>query len=328
MYESWLFYDFPNAVALVLAGAGLMLADGRHGARWLTVFFAVLAAVVLGRSLFHPLWLLLCAGLLMVPHHRRRRIVAVAVAIPLLLVMALALKNLAVFGFLGTSSWLGMSLGRMTTAVMEPSERSAWVRAGRLSPVTLVPAFSPVAAYEAVGVTVTDCSIPALGWRTRSTGAPNFNHAAYLEISRASLRDALSVIRHRPGLYLGSVARAAGRFFWSPVNYPPFQDNLLGTASTYRLYESTVNRPPVAAVLGLLGFAYGAARGWRWLRDQRTQDGAFFAWATLTIGWVFAVSSLLELGENFRFRFVVEPLIILLLGAALADILRRRSAHS
>ncbi len=63
MYEMWLFYDFPNAVALVLAG-WCLLQYGRHrSAGWLAGFFAVLGAVVLTRSLFHLAWFVLCVGI-------------------------------------------------------------------------------------------------------------------------------------------------------------------------------------------------------------------------------------------------------------------------
>lgn len=325
MYESWLFYDFPNAVALVVAGGALVAAGRQGSSRWLAVFFVVLAVVVFTRSLFHLAWFLACLALVAVAWPRRWRAVAAAAAIPLMMILMLYAKNQAVFGFFGSSSWLGMSLTKLTTGALEPAERGRWAREGWLSPVATVPPFSPLAAYEAAGVAVTDCGIPALGWRTRSTGAPNFNHLAYLEISRVSLRDALVVLRARPGLYLRSVARACGRFFWSPVNYPPFESNLLATASTYRMYESTVNRPPAVASLGLLAIAYGAVRGWRWLRGRGSDDGAFFAWAALTMAWVFCVGSLLELGENFRFRFVLEPLAFVLLGALLGDLLSGRS---
>lgn len=327
MYESWLFYDFPNAVALVFAGWCLLQYGLHQSARWLAGLFALLGAVVLTRSLFHLGWFVGCIGLVVLFRRRQWRSVVAAATVPLLLVLLLYVKNLMVFDFFGSSSWLGMSLTKLTTGVLEPAERGQWVRDGRLSSVALVPPFSPVETYEAVGVNITDCGIPALGWRTRSTGAPNFNHLAYLEVSRASLRDALVVIRERPGLYLRSVIRAGGRFFWSPVNYPPFQDNLVATAATYRLYEATVNLPPVAAVLGLLAFAYGAVRGRRWVLGDESADGLFFAWAVLTIGWVFAVASLLELGENFRFRFAVEPLAFVLLCAAFAEIIRRIPHH-
>ncbi len=322
MYENWLFYDFPNAVALVLAGAAL-LAFGRTGStRWLFGFFTLLAVVVWTRSIFHLAWFVVCVGIVLAARPRCWRAIAAAAAVPLVLIVALFAKNLVVFDFFGSSSWLGMSLTRLTTAEMDPVEREAWVGEGRLSRVALVPPFSPVESYESVGVPVTDCGIPALGWRLRSTGAPNFNHAAYLQISRMSLADAKVVIRRHPGLYLGSVARSGARFFWSPVNYPPFRDNLVATASTYRLFESTVNLPLVAAMLGLLAFAYGGIRGWRWLRGTGSGDDAFFAFSVFTIAWVFSVASFFEFIENFRYRFAVEPLVFVMLGAMLAHLVR------
>lgn len=322
MYENWLFYDFPNAVTLVLAGAALFQFGRTGSTRWLFGFFTLLAVVVWTRSLFHVVWFAACVGLVLAARPRQWRAIAAAAAVPLVLILALFAKNLMVFDFFGSSSWMGMSLTRLTTAEMDPVERTAWVDEGRLSPVALVPPFSPVETYESVGVPITDCGIPALGWRLRSTGAPNFNHAAYLEISRMYLADAKVVIRHQPGLYLSSVARSGIRFFWSPVNYPPFRDNLVATASTYKLFESTVNLPPVAAMLALLAMAYGGIRGWRWLRGTGSGEDAFFAFSVFTVGWVFGVSSLFEFIENFRYRFAVEPLVVVILGAMLAHLVR------
>ncbi len=325
MYESWLFYDFPNAVALVLAGACLLQYGRRESTAWLVTFFAVLCAIVWSRSLFHLVWFAACAGLVVIARRQRWRKVVAAAAVPLVVILLLYAKNLVVFDFFGASSWLGMSLTKLTTGVLEPAERTSWVREGRLSAVALVPPFSPVETYESAGLAVTDCGIPALGWRLRSTGAPNFNHLLYLDVSRARLADAMTVIGVRPGLYLDSVGAACARFFWSPVNYPPFQDNLVATAATYRLFEATVNLPPVAAALGLLAFAYGGLRAARWARSGEVNHGLFFAWAVFTIGWVFCIGNLLELGENFRYRFVVEPVAVVLLGAMLGDLWRRRS---
>jgi hypothetical protein len=322
MYEWWLFYDFPNAAALVMAGFALVQYARGPSTSWLVVYFAIACAVVLTRSLFHPVWFLGCIVLVMAAERRRWRTVAAISLVPLLVILAVAAKNQAVFGFFGSSSWLGMSLARATTGRLAPPEREAMVRQGRLSKVALVPPFSPVESYESVGVEVTDCGIPALGWRLRSTGAPNFNHLAFVDVSSSYLTDALTVMSDRPGLYLDSVAGAAGRFFWSPVNYPPFRDNLVATASTYRLFESTVNLPPVAFMLGLLAFSYGGLRAWRRVRGRGSPMDLFFVWSVCTISWVFVVSSLLEYGENFRFRFAVEPLAFLILSAILADLLR------
>jgi hypothetical protein len=325
MYENWLFYDFPNAVALVLAAWALLQYSRRETTPWLALFFLLVGAVVWTRSLFHVAWFLGSVAIVLLAKPQRWRRVVVAAAVPLVLIGLLYGKNLMVFGFFGSSSWLGMSLTKMTTARLQPTERESWMRDGRLTPVAQVPPFSPVESYESVGVPVTDCGIPALGWRLRSTGAPNFNHIAYLDVSRASLSDAVTVIRERPGVYLRSVGAACARFFWSPVNYPPFRDNLVATASTYRLFESTVNLPPVAAMLGLLAFSYGGLRVWRWARGRGSKTDLFFAWSVFTISWVFCVGNLLEFGENFRFRFAVEPLVVVLLGAVLGEVAKRKT---
>jgi len=345
-YENWLFYPLPVAALLVLAALaferaarGGRLADG-------FAFLALLTLVSLARSLYHLVFLLAAAVLLAVAWRDPGKALRAAVA-PLALVVLVYAKNAVMFGAFAPSTWTGMNLARLTTEALGRAEASSLVQAGTLHPAALVPAFSrpedyPRAYFESLPPT----RVRALYWPVKTTGAVNFNHAAYIAISRDLLADARWVIVHRPATYLGAVAGAWGIYFRSPSDL-----RFLGLANlailrpAMDLYDTVffgrwpggrgAEEPaaprrywglmvvlPLVFLAGVAA-AFGRGPGRALDRPQRSLT-AFLAG---TIGYVALVGNLLELGENNRFRFETDPLSVCLLGLALtgaARAVRRR----
>jgi len=325
-YENWLFYDFPCAALLLLGGYCLLRDAGRGTHGWAAAFAAVLTALAGTRSLFHLVWVLAAAALFVAasaPATRRRA--AAWMLAPVLLVASLYSWNLAVFGFFGSSSWMGQSLTKMTVDRLSPGERAAWIRDGTLSPYAALASFSPLEAYEhAGGRRFPDDPIPVLGTRLRRSGHPNYNHRAFVEISRIRLGDALTVIARRPGLYAGAVGSALSRFFDSPVHYPPFKETLIILEPVYRIHAITFGTRPAAILVYALALALAMAT---WLRRGTPMASglrAAAAWATLNLVWVLVAGSLLEVGENHRFRFTVLPLAWLTILACMGTQALRR----
>lgn len=325
VYERWLFYDFPCAALVVLAGWSLFSLDRRPGVAC-GVFAACGLGLTLTRSLFHPAWLAASLLLLVWAAPPRVRRLAVGCSAAALLVTAgLVVKNGVVFGVWGTSSWLGMSLAKMTTARLPPAERDRLIATGEISRFAAVRPFSPVATYERVlGRTFDDCAIPALGRRTRSGGAPNYNHAAYLEIGRQSRVDALTAMQTHPDLYLDSVRRAALQFLRSPLAYPAFRPTLEQVRALAVGYQVTFGRMPVATVLLLTSMALAGVGFGAGVRSGNRALAAASAWYVVTVVWLVVVGSMVEIGENQRFRFVVTPAMWAVLAAAAGWSLSRR----
>lgn len=325
VYESWLFYDFPVAVLLAIATLALLKSGREQSVRWMGLFFVAVGCVSLLRSLHHVLWLGAATVLALGCLPRRRRTVAVVAVVPVLVVLGLCMKNAVVFGFFGQSSWLGMSLNKMTSARLQPEARQSLVRSGRLSLYSTVRPFSEVAAYERVaGVSRFDDSPPTvLGQRRKSTGHPNFNHRAYIGVSKVLQDDALIVIQEDPETYLRAVVTAVRRFFSSCVAYPPFAENLAAIFPIYRLGEATWNQPMVSVVMYLVAMA---AAGLGWGRAHRTGDrglAAAAAFVLLNLAWVLVVGCLIEVGENHRFRFSVLPMVCVAVVGGLTAVTRR-----
>jgi hypothetical protein len=334
VYENWLFYDFPVLVLLAAACVALIGFVRTRGWGNLGVFVAALTCIALTRSLFHLVWVVGSIGMVafLRPRPGPRRAIIVFV-VPLILIGAWYAKNQVVFGFFGSSSWLGLSLAKTATAKLDSADREALVSTGELSPFSLVEPFSPLERYEAAaGVRYPDSDVEALGQRLKSSGYPNFNHRGFIDVSARCRDDALATLRLRPAVYRRSVATAVRRFFSSAVAYPPFLENLVVMAPVYRLGEMTWSRPIALAVVFFGVLLISMILMLRDFRQGRRAEGVVRLWVIWTLLWVFVVGSLVEVGENHRFRFLVTPLVWLTLadaGRRLAKVWEpgRRTTH-
>jgi hypothetical protein len=349
-YENWLFYSLPVAALLVLAALAFDRALRTGRTRDGVVFLAVLAVVCGARSLYHLVYLLAAVALLAVGWRDGRRAIA-AGTVPLLLLAALYAKNAILFGHFAASTWTGMNLARLTTDTLPFADAQRLVAEGTLSPASLVPAFSwrvyPRSYFEGLPPS----RVRALYWEEKTTGGPNFNHAAYIRISDDLLHDAAWVIRHHPRRYLASVGEAWGVYFRSPGDLRFLgAENIGALRPASDVYDAVffgrwpgpgAERDALAPsprywglIVGLpivfgvgLAAALGRGPGRRLDRRQRL----LAAFLCFNIAFVAVVGNFLELGENNRFRFETDPLSLCLLGLALqtgiALVPRRRTAR-
>lgn len=349
LYEHWLFYTYPMAALLVGAGVFVHRAIAKGGRRLdLAVLFTLLAAVVLTRSLFHLIWLAGGVALIAWPLRGQWRRVVATAALPVLLCVAVYAKNALLFGEFSSSSWLGMSIARLAVEPIPAAERRALVADGTIGRVSLVKPFSPVEAHPPGLLRDAPDGHPALTETHKSTRAPNYNHGAYLAIGRAYLRDARALLLERPDVYGHSVARAWSKFVMAPsiiLFLRTNRERLDGWADLWLtgLYGFTLSpssadgrlvRPELryelrswGVVFLLLAAGSVVVAGLRGLREWRRPGGdaargALLLFASGTTLYVAIVGNALELGENNRFRFMVEPLVFAMI-AWLLDGLRR-----
>ena len=215
-YENWLFYSLPVAALLVLAALAFERALRTGRVRDGFVFLLLLAVVCLTRSLYHLVYLLAAVALLALGGRDWRRALAAGL-VPVLLVVSLYAKNKVLFGHFAASTWTGMSLGHLTIDPLPRVEADRLVAAGTLSPASLLPAYSRARVYQGAYFDPPPATrVRALYWEEKTTGAPNYHHAAYVRISEDLLRDSLWVLRHRPRVYLASVREAWSIYFRGP----------------------------------------------------------------------------------------------------------------
>ena len=349
LFENLLFYTYPVTLMLILSVLSLesYIRTDRVVFAW--VFFALLGCIILTRSLFHPVWFLLVAGGLIALRPQQRRNLLIAAAVPLFLIAGWSVKNVILFGTANSSSWLGMSLCKMVTVGVPVEERARLVAEGRLSPYALRQPYKGIDEYRDLLPASDSTGVPILDREIRSTGNMNLNHSAYVGISRHYFNDALLLIRDHPGLYIRGIVHALFIYFRPASEYLSFFPNrpsvqwpdrivnrfLLGQ-TRYERPGFEANEDPidyswqigrtgiVIAVLYGAVLLWAAAMLWKCLRlpSEASSRCILLIYILSTLMYVSVVGNLLEIGENCRFRFMVDPLFLLLLALALT-----RSLH-
>ena len=342
LYENWLFYTYP----ITLLVTGLVLAVARWAATgrswWFVAVCVLAAATVLTQSIFHPVWYLVVIALAVLARRPRRlRLSAPAVLVPLLLIAGLVVKNQVLFDTPGLTSWAGFNLQRMTTEQLTPEQRDALVASGVLSPQAGLMAFLPYDAYAPV---VPPCQpahpdVGVLAEATKPSGAPNFNDECYLPLYRQAQTDGLAAARHAPHDVLKAQI-ASWQFSLRPASRYSFLNANRWQMTTYndvfdRVVMLDVNAPTVvssppnvralytspmelsltvlAAFLLVIGLGVGDTIGWV-RRRSATARQATQVTIAVTVVWVFVVGNALEIGENARIRWMVEPMMLAVLA--------------
>ncbi len=344
LYENWLNYAYPTAACGVFGAWCLIRYLRTHRARFGLGFFSAYAVMVLVNSTYQIEWLVLAGVVVLVAlRHRWRQVVAVA-AVPLVVVLTWYVKDAALFGTTTTSSWLGMNLSRDVLYKAPPSEIARMQQEGTLTPLASVPAFGAPGAYVPKFVRARPSSIAALGALTKADGATNFNNPIYISVSSQYLRDDIAFIRAHPSEYAADVGDSMQVWLvstdqnfinsadWPHVRtYAQVYDRLvewqptMDPAPAYVLFRHTssplswLSLQAVAVyALALVGVPVLA---WRRRRDDPASAAtmAVLWWTTL---YAVAASSLLEIGENERFRFELGPIPLVLAVTVLTAVVR------
>jgi hypothetical protein len=339
VYRHWLFYTLPVALMLVACGVALVRYVETGGRLPLASFAALAAAVMMTRSLYHPLWLLLVV-VAVVPFLSRggRRRLAIACVAPLLLAGVLFLKNYLLVGSFNGSTWLGLSLAKRWP--LSQDEVRTLQDSGVIPPFWHRRPFQEPEELRIHGFFGDDGPSvhAAVDAPYKASGEPNFNHRHYVEISEALLEANLRLIRRFPGRYLERTATALLLYLQPGPNSVHFLvDYDFDRVHRYRdlltryvFLGGTVERPirmldpsPNLLLLifpALLGI--GAWSLWRGPAEHR----ALHAFMLVTVLWVTAVANLVEIGENDRMRWEIEPFLAIWAACLGTALLRRLSS--
>lgn len=358
LYENWLYVE--QLVAVCLLGAAVLLhrfaerSQLRDGAG----AFGLLAVVVLTRPLFHLVWIVGIALIVWVFQPGRRRAVAAAAAVPLVLVVALYAKNYALFETVSSTSCSGINAARVTTFQLTEAEIGRLVRAGKISTFAAESPFALPTSRPEVFRREPKRGVPLLDRARKSTGAPNFDHAAYLDICDRYLEDARTVLREHPGAFKRGFQQ--GSFiYWRPPSQYPFltQENrdavtwperayglllygqlrpatdLTGLALAPRGDYRVTRRIGEVAWFALIGYlaaiAFAVVLVARAVRRRRAAPlDLVAAYVLFNVVWVTVVGTAFEAGENNRFRYLVDPLALALLASLVARVLARRRGRT
>jgi hypothetical protein len=253
----------------------------------------------LTRSSFHFIWLLLLVPLLWKNFPRRARFRFVYCAV-LFTVVGWYVKNLVLFDTFSSSSWFGMNLARLVPLKSE---------LGSIGP------FKPLSAYPAAMMSSNPFpQVVALNSEFKGKKYINFNHHAYIDVSRQFKWDVINQIQEEPGAYASVVGKAFIAYF-NPSTHAPFVDKNFAVMNNYaqamtldfstwkrydrKAFSATAALP--ALVIYIIVFALIIVHGQRWLLSPPTRIVVLFL--SFMVAYGMLVGNLFEYGENNRFRF-------------------------
>ena len=279
LYENILFYTLPLVFILTLSLFLLIKYIKTDNIFLLFCFFMSLVIIMLIRSLFHITWFLGIVGLLLVWDRSNSKKILVAVILPFIFICAVYFKNYILFDQFGTSSWFGKNLARISTFQLEEKAKQKLLDQKRISQFALLRPFSYLDAYKNLTNITEKRGHPILDQHIQSTGAINLHNYNYSIKKYHSLYNTI--------IY--------GRF----LNEPKDGNN---KAKLYLLFRSSLFVLVGFPVLLILGFFRC-----RSLFLSNNKSGIALLYILITILYVSVAGNLFDVGENNRFRFLIEP---------------------
>jgi len=331
VYENYYFYTYPTMVSLVLSAIFFArFLEKRHVLDGL-LFSMLLAANALIWSLFHLAWVLVCFGIVafLLMENRRQ---ALWLLPAFLLVFGWYAKNKIFYDSFTASTWAGLNLFKTVTINIPEEVRKGWVKEGFVSDLALVPPYRSPDVYLEYFPETPRTGVPLLDEINTSSGFRNQHHLSYVYAGEAYTRDALCILALAPRYYLSTVPygfyiylHSASDYkhtlsirapldnwdtFWNRLFYGQWQKD-----ETFSERAGAFSPDHLAWWLALSFLLVSiAAPVYLWRQRKRiysSQYGLvlFMFW---NIAFVSAAGILLDIGENNRTRFGIDPFILLL----------------
>jgi len=338
--ENLYIYEYPAAALLCLTAALFHRGISRPTFAAWSCFFLVFAILAVFRSTFHLFWFAaLALGAVALVGKPFRRRVALAALTPAALLLALYLKNYAVFGVFGATSWGGANLVAVTTRNLPPNVRHSWVRKEKVSPFVEISVFAGPAAYSSFFESPesgTWPAIPLLDALDRpSLGSDNFNHWWFLDINKQRREDSIYYLKNRPLDYLNTVLNLSLVELFSPTTqwHPddkgvttPHLDHRRVLGGYERIYNQIVHGwpSPVGLYSSLPIFCAWAVvfawRRWKASEPEARAQALLLCFCLLHMAYVLCVSCLFTAGECARYRYLIEAFIWLIVARAMLSL--------
>ena len=179
------------------------------------------------------------------------------------------------------------------------------------------------------------CHHPADCEPFKTTGRPNFNHTGYIDLSRQLWKDSLAIIRDDPGRFAFQTLGSYSLTLWyaSDSVHGLFKSNmeiLEPLESAYRyLYFGFFGvqnrhsdarmwlRTACVSLLFLVFYAGAIVQVFRARSGREIAIAGLCLFCMLIHAYTIAVSSIIEFGENNRFRFPVDGAFLVLMAGCL-----------
>ncbi len=319
LYEAYPLYTHLAAMLCVVAVwcVHAFVTTRRESA--LVGFAATAIALILVRSAFHiALIVPLLAALAFLSQRRRTVVMATLLCI---LPVAVCVKNQALYGVMGTSSWAGQGLWRIASASSSRADLSTLASTGVIDTVPArFAAFTPPAELRESGYGKTSDIVILARDDQHNINVP--------DIGRTYMRSALALIAADPLAYLRNVERAYAQFCEPSSRFKHVRDGRQGLGVHETVYSDGLYGAswvgyrrgslvyfviPLSLLIYLIaaGTACGR-RPERWVAWARRDAPVAIAGAL--VAYIALVGSAFEYGENARFKALVEPTFIIFIA--------------
>jgi len=343
LYENWLFYEYPIAVLFCVAALFLHRYATSQSRKDGLVLFAALASIGLFRVIYHWVWYLAIAVLLLYALPSCRRKTAWCAAVPGVVLLAFYVKSLALFGLgtPGSDVYGAIAFTTMARGNLGRYDLARLAKKGIVSRV-LVYDLDEVDKVSAIVPPPAPTGIPILDNRLKSTGVASMDSLWMAEVCKQIRRDGLSLLRYRPMGALTSIRDNIGRYFLpADIGWPfdgrtdtnarvlapvlaPFDLAMTGTVPGHQYaWLSFVTVPML--------LSFGLVQSGRWLRRAmpgRASDpkDLTIVFAFVNIAWLTAVIVFYDFTDQNRIIFEIFPLFAVLLGCSLSSVKSLRGA--
>ncbi|MFC2172455.1 hypothetical protein ACFLU6_07460 [Acidobacteriota bacterium] len=350
LFEAYILYTLPSAFLIMMAvtvlsrpagegarrGASCESAGGETG---LIAFIVILNLLILIRSLYHPVLLILFIPLACVVAGRDRwkRVLVISLALSSISI-AWSVKNLVMFDFFGNSSWMGQGFYRMASQSFPEDRIDELIKKKNLNEaVRALSPFSKPAAYRSYGFN-RESHHPLLDRDDK-------NNINMPDISGAYKKAAIAIILDRPGLYLRNVHATYVHFCLPSSRYKHVAVNRnkigrhvqawLSSGQGQRMFDGVRRMTgrewgspyyvllPLSVVIYMVSGLLGDCSRREKLHRMIQQDPAM-VFSALIIVYTIVAGCCFERGENERFRFMIEPLSLCFFAVLILRVARRR----
>jgi hypothetical protein len=330
LYENRMIYAYPLLVLLVMSIVFLARFNEKKRLVDALIFSFSLAVMALTWGMFHLVWLLGCFGIVtFVLKGDRRKALWLLPAF--LLVFAWYAKNGILYGSFTASTWAGLNLNKTVTNRIPGEVREEWIEEGIVSELALVPPYRSPEVYLEYFPETEKTGIPLLDAYEESDGYRNQHHLSYVYAGERYLKDSIRMIIHAPHYYLETIPYSLYIFFHSASDYEHLRSrksiDKLDTLWNRLFYgqwhknESLVERSQTFSpnhvawwlvIEYLIVITATPVYLWRQRAHFQNPEYGLILFMFWTIVFVSAAGILLDLGENNRARFGIDPLILLL----------------
>lgn len=319
--------------------------------RSLVILASAVTVTALTRSLYHPAWALVIVvfGLWLMRRRINWKASVLVLSIPVIFMGGWMAKNEVMFGHTTMSSWFGMNLQRAVIPVLPKDDLDEMYAKGQISDIAMIGPFGKYELYENV---FEDC-VPtrshrslAEPMRTTDQWSPNFNYECFLPLYDQAGKDAIAVIKEHPEAWLeGRLWSLRTTIAVSPIPSESKSEVMTGLDRVF-----SIARLDFGGVLSTKGWGtpiYGQLEahadfglmlipmyltiGWiglwqilqRLRRKQLSAASTIYVVGSFTVAFTVIVGAIAELGEQSRFRTMIDPIVTVMFLALVIPVVQR-----